>query len=397
MNRQLGQFMTPPAIAKLVAKELGQCDVAIDFAVGDGSLLKAVSDLSKGSVQLIGFDIDRKMVLAAQAVLDSAVVRNANGLKAKIAVGSLSGKVGIAGNPPFVGDAIDDSGWVRKAFPDVQGKKGSDRAEIQFLARALVMGRHVGARIAIILPIGFADGDTYRRIRASLMQHYYLLKCIEVVGTPFHDTEARTVVLVIDAGRAKPGMTEICEFDSQTQKVIRVAKKRLTPGDRLDARYHRVQEMAARAGMMQLKDLHVSITRGLYSRKEAELLNVDALHTSDLAKACSGRLVAKSLTGPADSVRHVVAKKGDILLPRTGSRVNWNPVVLHSGCAPITDHVFRIRAPKAVQDLVYQSFTHPSFCTWLRGISKGVCATVLTKRELLEMPVFAWDASRTAA
>jgi len=28
-------------------------------------------------------------------------------------------------------DAIDDPGWVRKAFPDVQGKKGSDRAEIQ--------------------------------------------------------------------------------------------------------------------------------------------------------------------------------------------------------------------------------------------------------------------------
>jgi hypothetical protein len=397
MNRELGQFMTPPAIAKLVAKELGQCDVAIDFAVGDGSLLNAVIAQSKDAVRLIGFDIDTNMARAARAALGNAIIRNSDGLKARLAIGNLDGKVGIVGNPPFVGDVVDECGWIKKAFPDVDGKKGSDRAEVQFLARALVVGRAVGARVSIILPIGFGDGDTYRRIRTSLMQNYRLLKCIEVIGTPFQDTEARTVVLVIDASLAKPTLTEICEYDCLTQKLTRVAKKHLSPGARLDARYHRVQEMAEHAGLVQLKDLHVSVTRGLYSRKEAELLNVGALHTSDLAKAFAGRLVAKSPAIAIDTQRHVVAKKGDILLPRTGSRVNWNPVVLHSGQAPITDHVFRIRAPKAVRDLVYRSFAHPAFDAWLRSISKGVCATVITKRELLEMPVFAWSESRVAA
>lgn len=395
MKRELGQFMTPPAIAKLVAKELGRCDVAIDLAVGDGSLLKAVSDISKKPVRLIGFDIDRRMVRAAQSALPSAHLRNANGLKARLAPDSLFGKVGIAGNPPFLGDVPDDAGWIRRALPDAQGRKGSDRAEIQFLARALVIGGSVGARIAIILPIGFADGDTYGRIRASLMENYCVRKCIEIVGAPFHDTEARTVVLIIDTAGTRPAPTEICEFDARTEQIVRISKKRLVPGTRLDARYHRLQTLMTGTAMV-LKDLRVSITRGLYSRKEAKLLNVEALHTSDLAKACAGRLTINRRP-PADRRHHVVAEEGDILLSRTGSRVSWNPVVLHAGRAPITDHVFRIRAPEAVRDLVYQSFTHPSFDTWLRGISKGVCATVITKRELLEMPVFAWDESRASA
>ncbi|MBK4737357.1 N-6 DNA methylase [Noviherbaspirillum pedocola] len=388
MDKELGQYMTPPAIAKMAAKELGQCDVVIDFAVGDGSLLKAVCDIAKNQVQLIGFDVDRKMVAASKNLLSNAQIRNVNGLRARLGPLKISGNMGIICNPPFLGDLPDDMDWIKKAFPEVQGKKGFDRAEVQFLARALVTGRQFNAKIIIILPIGFADGDTYSRIRASLMKNYRLRKCIEVVGTPFMDTEARTVALVIDTSHTLTKEVEVCEFDVKNQTTVRVVKKHLIPGARLDARYHKAHSLAPHTDIV-LKDLRVSITRGLYSRKEAVMRNVDALHTSDLAQARAGRLAANRHT-VGDKERHVIAKKGDILLPRTGSRVSWNPVVLDSGNAPITDHVFRIRAPKAVRELVYQSFIHPSFQAWLHGISKGVCAKVVTKRELLEMPVFAW-------
>ena len=62
--------------------------------------------------------------------------------------------------------------------------------------------------------------------------------------------------------------------------------------------------------------------------------------------------------------------------------------MMSSGEAAITDHVFRIRASASVRELVYQSLCHPEFSAWLHGASKGVCAAVLTKRELLQMPVF---------
>lgn len=397
MKKQLGQFMTPTPLANLVARELGACDAVIDFAVGDGSLLKAVSERLENRVQLFGFDVDKRMVAASRAALGNATVRHSDGLRARVFTNQISGRLGIVGNPPFTSNGIDASGWVQKAFPDIKGKKGVDRAEIQFLARALVLGRQAAARVVLVMPIGFADGDTYRQIRASLMRHYRLIKCIEITGTPFQDTEARTVVLVIDAASTGAGATEISEFDSDSKKTVRIAKETLLPGTRLDARFHKVQRLGAESVSVQLKDLKVSITRGLFSRKEAELQRVIALHTSDLAKASAGKLSAKSGLNSDDLARHVVAKKGDILLPRTGSRVSWSPVVLQAGRAPITDHVFRIRAPSAVRDVVYRSFLHPSFIMWLNGVSKGVCATVLTKRELLEMPVFALQESVTSS
>ena len=68
--------------------------------------------------------------------------------------------------------------------------------------------------------------------------------------------------------------------------------------------------------------------------------------------------------------------------------MRWEPVIVAGGIAPITDHVLRIRAPEPVRDRVARSFQHPAFPKWLESVTKGVCASVITKRELLQMPIF---------
>lgn len=386
MKRQLGQFMTPNSIARAVARELGPCDAVVDFAVGEGALLQAVAKLARCPVDLYGFDIDRRRLAEAAANLSNAYLREGNGLTAKLdrRVGM---RLGCVGNPPFVGATQDGLHWLAKAFPGLSGKLGTDRAEVQFLARALVTARASKARVVFVMPIGFADGDVYRRIRALLMEQYQLIKAIEVSGgRAFLDTEARTVVLVIDTKGQGGVETEICEMSRADATPRMVLKARLTPGARLDARYHKAM-LSGPIGGPQLKDLDVSIDRGVLSRKEAEVLCIPAVHTSDLNRAKNHRITSSIHEAAFEGV--LTAKKGDILLPRTGSRVRWEPVMMSSGEAVITDHVFRIRAPAGVRDLVYRSLCHPEFSAWLLGASKGVCATVLTKRELLQMPVFA--------
>ncbi len=306
-------------------------------------------------------------------------------------ISKLGNKTGMRlaclGNPPFVGGTEEGLPWLTKAFTGLTGKLGTDRAEVQFLARALVTARSSGSRVVFMMPIGFADGDIYRRIRALLMEQYQLIKVIEVSGgRAFADTEARTVVLVIDTKDQGSVETEICEMSRADTTQRRVLKAQLAPGTRLDARYHKAM-LAGPVGGPQLRDLNVSIDRGVLSRKEAEELCIPAVHTTDLNRARNRRI-----TSPMHEPTHegvLTAKKGDILLPRTGSRVRWEPVMMSDGEAAITDHVFRIRAPERVRDLVYKSLCHPEFSAWLRGASKGVCATVLTKRELLQMPAFA--------
>lgn len=51
--------------------------------------------------------------------------------------------------------------------------------------------------------------------------------------------------------------------------------------------------------------------------------------------------------------------------------------------------MLRIRAPAKVRRQVIESFMHPAFPAWLASVTKGVCASVVTKRELLKMPLFA--------
>jgi N-6 DNA Methylase len=389
MNKNLGQYMTPVRIANLVAQELGNCETVVDFAAGEGALLKAVSELW-GS-KLLGFDIDKSMVTKATQALVGSDIRRGDGLRSRLPQSRLGGTLGVIGNPPFKGDCPDKHKWLQRAFVGICGKLGQDRSELQFLARSLITARLRGGKVAIVLPISFADGDVYRQLRTLLMTQYKVLRCIEMSGDVFNNTEARTVILVVDTKEMSSGAIEIAEVDPSSNVVHSVCTKILTPGSRLDARFHKAMaRMTTQAGP-QLQDLKVTIVRGIVSRKEAEFMNISALHTSDLGRAKEGRL-AVSRTTPGGDSRHVVARSGDILLPRTGSRVRWEPVLIESGASPITDHVFRIRAPAAVRKIVLESFKHPAFKDWIHGVSKGVCATVLTKRELMQMPAFAANA-----
>lgn len=378
--------MTPDSIARTVARELGTCDAVVDFAVGEGALLRAVAQRAGRFVELYGFDLDSHRLAEAATLVSGAHLREGNGLTVKLA--PRSGKrLGCVGNPPFVGATEEGLHWLPKAFAGLRGKLGTDRAEVQFLARALVTARDSGARVVFVMPIGFADGDVYQRIRALLMEQYQLVKAIEVSGgRAFLDTEARTVVLVIDTKGQGGVETEICEMSRADATPRLILKSKLAPGARLDARYHKAM-LAGPVGGPQLRDLDVSIDRGVLSRKEAEELRIHAVHTTDLNRARDRRIAIPVHESNYHGM--LTAKKGDILLPRTGSRVRWEPVMMSSGEAAITDHVFRIRAPARVRDLVYQSLCHPGFSAWLQGASKGVCATVLTKRELMQMPVFA--------
>ncbi len=381
--------MTPLNIAALVARELGACDTVVDFAAGEGALLHAVQQGENKNVKAIGYDIDPTMIRNARATLKNAKLHKGNGLTARLATSTLTGRIGVVGNPPFIGDTSDQSGWLQRAFKGLNGKLGLDRAEVQFLARSLVTARTTGGRAVIVMPIGFADGDIYRRIRSLLMQQYRLRRCIEIDANVFAETEARTVILVIDTGAHSESPTEICEMRPASETPVIIRSVILEPGARLDARYHKAMKMRPARGELQLKDLKVTIARGICSRKEAETQNISILHTTDLGRVRGGKITASSTVDSNLDMRHTVARKGDILLPRTGSRVRWEPVLVQAGKAPITDHVFRIRAPRKLQKIVFESFFHPSFDAWLQGVSKGVCATVLTKNELMQMPIFA--------
>jgi hypothetical protein len=242
----------------------------------------------------------------------------------------------------------------------------------------------------MIMPISFADGDIYSQYRRELVANYCLESAVEIPEGVFGRTEARTILIVIDPCKTLSKNVQVCRLDSGTAKLRTIYKGAVAAGERLDARYWSGKgEYDQR--VPRLQDIGVTVTRGKHSRKAAEALAIGAIHTSDLRLATDGilslgqrraKIVPGTFADPAE------ARAGDILLSRTGSRVTWLPVLVDSGTAPITDHVFCIRAPDRQRMAVLRAFRHPQFDKWLQSVSKGVCATVLTKRELLLMPLF---------
>lgn len=394
IRKALGQYMTPDGVAQLLAEQIPEGVTAVvDLAAGDCSLLRAASALHPG-IGLYGCEIDPDMHTKAVSQLPAAKLSQGDGLTSRVAIRKLhQGQVAVVGNPPYT--EMDATREMRihlsKAFPALRFKLGHRRSELYFLARSLLLAKKTGGTVAVLMPMGFADGDIYHQYRQSLMAHYGVRKAIEVCANAFGQTEARTVLLVIDTSLPKTTKVEISRYTVASGRSQVVFHGVLTLGERLDARYHEGKALTA-AACTRLADLGVTIVRGRVSHKESKQLSLDAIHTTDLARAEHGLLAIKVQTNRSAEdnpfFSEIVAETGDILLSRTGSRVSWKPILVSSGKAPITDHVFRIRVPQSAKYRVTQAFEHPAFPTWLASVAKGVCATVVTKRDLLTMPIF---------
>ena len=389
---ELGQHMTPQAVANLFGSEVLDTPTAvIDLAVGDGALLAAVRRQHPEAV-LCGIDCDQARLEQASQVVAGASLRWGDGLSSSFPRLSKDAqkRILIAGNPPFLfAQPTDvDADWQARAFPDVDSKHGIRRTEMSFFSRALVEARKRKGLVAFLMPSPFASGLLYAPYRQSLLRNFSLQKVINIEDTRYRNTEASTVLLLLDAACAATERIEISRFCAATAEKEVIYSGPIGDADRLDAGYWSAIDLH-RSNVPTLGDVGVDVARGRFCKADAERVRRRVLHTTDLCRHTGATIRLTGAFDPAADGEDIMAQAGDILLARTGTRVRWEPIMVTSGSAPITDHILRIRAPKSIRAEVAASFMHPNFSTWLTSVSKGVCATVITKRELLRMPLFA--------
>ncbi len=387
----LGQHMTPEPVARLIASELrGPITSAIDLAVGDGALLLAIGRRWP-QASLYGVDCDELRVLRAKSADGRLRLRHGDGLTARFPAlrQEERHRVVLVGNPPFLSAPATDENraWLDAAFVGVQSRHGVRRLEMAFLARALVEARKRQGLVAMLMPSPFSSGVLYSPYRSALLAQYGIVKVISVEGTRFRDTEASTVLLVIDAALSSTTKVEISRYSPTEGKTI-LHRGPVGDEDRLDARYWNAAQLR-HTGAPTLGEYGVDVTRGRYCKADANRMKRTVLHTTDLCRLSGPSIDLHPLSSECFDEVDVLAEAGDILLSRTGTRVRWEPVEVKRGVAPITDHVLRIRAPETVRRQVIDSFMHPAFPAWLASVTKGVCASVVTKHDLLKMPLFA--------
>ena len=270
------------------------------------------------------------------------------------------------------------------AFPGLTTNYGRRRLEMYFFAKSLLLAKQHSGILSIFLPISFAEGDVFQQYRKILCDNYYVEKAIEVPENVFACTETRTILLIIRMDRPHITKTNISRINPITFKLESLSNEHMTNGTRLDARFHQ-NDCWKNINIPNISQLGATITRGSLSNSEARKRSLPIVHTSDLGRILNGTPPQFSKIKNKDII---TVKSGDILLSRTGKRVCWQPVIVQQGSFAITDHVFRIRVPKKNLNSVIDSFKHPAFFEWLNNNIKGVCASVLTKKDLQTMPVF---------
>ena len=81
------------------------------------------------------------------------------------------------------------------------------------------------------------------------------------------------------------------------------------------------------------------------------------------------------------------AREGDILLARVGKRCIGKVAIIESGRINISDCVYRIRPPEGMAEYLLDSFLSDKGQRWFEAHAHGVCAKVISKRDLLQFPV----------
>ncbi|GEM_PF-1453047 len=191
------QYFTPENIAELMIEYIPEIDIenAIDLAVGDGKLLKAVSN-KYTNAHLYGADIDYNVInlLKQDKSLKNINLWNGDSLDDDInrwrAYNNIisSKKFSLTvGNPPF----------------DYFNKKNMDReskikhsVEIGFLLKYIDITRY-GGYIAIILPNGILSNPKYKSIRELILKRTYIECIIGLYKNSFKEVSADISILIL--------------------------------------------------------------------------------------------------------------------------------------------------------------------------------------------------------
>jgi len=389
----LGQVPTPSSIGTRLLEALPtNSKRIIDLGAGDGRLARlALAQCPEATALLIETDTEQVQILRAHAdareeVVPLDVLRNAGLLDVRNTFGVADA---VVSNPPYMAVRLDQSDIdrVRGIFPFVEDAAGWVRADVAFTAYAWALSDR-GAHLALILPAPALTQSQYRPLREKLLSQLAGLTVTQLPSRCFPGVEVDAFLVTGTRAitrRRKPLLRMLNAAGNVTGSL------RVSYADglsRLDFSYH---EAAARLGFDRaastdtLESLGVEIIRGSLSRKEFDKAGLSVFHTTDFA--ADGAQV--TLTGASDVYRTAV--KGDILIPRVGSRCLTKEAMVTAGAGAFSDCVYRLRAQPHVIDRVWATLNSDFGRQWRALHAEGSCAKHLPLWVLRKMPVLGRD------
>jgi len=381
----LGRYYTNENISRLLISKFKQNspNQVLELGVGEGSLLKHAITRWKRA-KYYATDIDRKSI--SYIIKKHPLVNSfkANGLNLNLAskINIQIGSIDIAiCNPPY--KRLKNNSKIQKLLKKAQLIESSNlkyvTSDIIFLAQNLLLLKNNG-ELGIILPDSIVTGYEFIPLRKDLLKAHKINHIIQLPDKIFNKTEARTHILIIEKNKKQSNEILLTSSDQigRLTKPLKISIEECY--HRMDYKFYEwKQNVIDKIYQYSLKAVKADIKRGSYSEKELKALDVRYFHTSSFSnqKLCGNFPKKSSL------INGLIAKKGDILIARVGKRCIGKILKVNSGEIILTDCIYRIRVSKKYISKLWNTFKSKSGQEWLKAYAHGVCAQVISKKDLL--------------
>jgi len=378
-----GQVFTPATIAAHLAGLLAtRHRTLLDLGAGQGALIEAARQRCENG-RFTAVEIDRMNVKALSRLGSHVEVHRADVFDAARLNDILGRRLyGAAiGNPPF-GTRRPQGSATREA--EAFTFQGWLHEDLYFFVQAWRRVRR-GGELAMILTGSSLTSANHQAFRRWLLNHASELLVMELPRMAFVGAEVQSYVVHAIKGKGAPLSRITLQRlgdDGAIGDPIHIAAEQGL--QRMDFTYYKTirdcPALLSNAPTLSMMD--VRLIRGTCSRNEFEAMHIPNVHTTNFREATTNM----RLTSYAGE-NLTLAEPGDILVPRVGSRCLLRQAYIVSGRQPITDAVFRLRAPKIYRRRILDTFAGETGQRWREAHARGSCARYLTVSDLLAMPV----------
>jgi len=382
-KRDLAQYYTSTTLGEVLISMLpideSVYDI-LDLSAGTGSLLMSAEKISPRS-KLYGVDLDPDNVSFIKANSPNFIAFTGDSLESN-GLSFLFERCRlfdfVLGNPPFKSVALNkemQNEFESSFFINADKKI---RAEVCFLAKGISLLKE-NAYLAYILPDGILTNSGFASLRKFLVNNFEVLEVREIPEGAFEGTEAKTHILIIR--NIKPTYEKKIKLST----VVGNSTKFITHQNFIDRADHSYYTLPTPISCVKLSDVDIKLIRG-----KGGTIPDDRkffLHTTSFNKSYT-EFNGADFPFFRDPVRLEVAIKGDILIPRVGSRCIGKVGYVLSGQYFISDCIIIIRAAEeGCREKILSGLRSDFGIKWIKTVAKGVGAKHITLAELKNFPV----------
>jgi hypothetical protein len=257
------------------------------------------------------------------------------------------------------------------------------RGDAAFLARAWCMAG-VGTGIGLIISAPIIRDPSFENLRRKFISQIDGLCSTQLEETTFENAEVRAYLIsgIRAASRQRGVILRKADAVGNVTDEMKVSYANAVKS--LDIDFHRALErigMHADSVSDTLGSIGVSIVRGSRSHQDFRRMGLNAFHTTDFDPTHPAVHLRGAMRG------YQTAGRGNILIPRVGSRCLVHQTRVDGGEGLFTESVYRLALRAKDRNRVWNSLKSSFGAEWRLANAAGSCAKHLTVQTLATMPI----------